>query len=168
MTYEFVFFRQIQTGIASSKPTSEQRNSLKIKTLCHCSVTLSFPAASHRILGSVKLPLCWNERGWEKWSSTLSIGIPFLFFFFTASCKHGLDSKKAVNISSSYSFTFTFLNCSGLKVSWLWELCHVLFPPSLFSCIQNTVLYWSWISRVTWIHSSGKLRRALCTVWNTS
>lgn len=91
-----------------------------------------FPAASHRILGSVKLPLFWNERGWEKWSSTLSIGIPF-FFFCTASCKHGLDSKKAVNISSSYSFTFTFLNCSGLKVSWLWELFHVLFPPqSLF------------------------------------
>lgn len=81
MTCEFVFFRQIQIEIALSKPTSERRNSLTIRTYCSCSVTLS-PSSSHRIHGSVKLLYSEIRGGWEKWNNIFSIGI-----FLITSCE---------------------------------------------------------------------------------
>lgn len=123
MICEFVFFRQIQIEIALSKPTSERRNSLTIRTYCSCSVTLS-PSSSHRIHGSVKLLYSEIRGGWEKWNNIFSIGI------FLIHVNVIFDSKKVVSITSFYSFAFTFLNCSGLKVSWLWEPSCMFYSPS--------------------------------------
>lgn len=170
MTNEFLSFRLIQTGNALSKQTSEPRNWLKIKACCHCLMTAS-PAASHHIHGSVKL-IFWNKRGWEKWSSTPSVGISALILLHV---DMALTPRKQP--TSFYSSAFTFFKLLRAKsVRALRIFLHVLFlfPVSFYYFFnvlflhRNSVLCWRWTSRVTWIHSCGKLERALCTVSNTS
>lgn len=126
------------------------------------------------INGSVKL-LFWNKRGWEKWSSTPSVGISFLLLLHV---NMALTPRKQPTSFYSSAFTFfTLLRATSVRALRIFLHVLLLFPVSFYYFfkfyfpapkIPLLVLYWSWTSRVTWIHSCGKLERALCTVWNTS
>lgn len=113
------------------------------------------------INGSVKL-LFWNKRGWEKWSSTPSVGISFLLLLHV---NMALTPRKQPTSFYSSAFTFfTLLRATSVRALRIFLHVLLLFPVSFYYFFLNFIFLHRKFSPLLKLNKQGNLNSQLWKV----